>query len=212
MKGVCSPPPQSEGWAYSQMRSFHWSCYRERFGETGGRGLSWRLLLLFEQPARINLWLGLSQRDKWHSPCVLTFRQSSCQNGTRKDCVQESSGHLNTAGWSSLCSGLYEDPWAEPPGTLAHPECLICKWHLPAEAVPLENNTGGSPTSFLTQTFLFFLTTSWTQRKEIHKRKGEALNFIKGSQNSDPEFSKAGKFRWRLRMSHKCTYCSSHAI
>lgn len=104
--------------AYSEMCCFHWSWFRERFGETRGRGLSWSLLFLFEQPAGINLWLGLSQRDKWHSPCVLTFRGSSCQNGTRKDCVKESSGHLNTTGWSSLFSGLYGECWAEPRGPL----------------------------------------------------------------------------------------------
>lgn len=69
---------------YSEMCCVHRSWFRERFGESRGRRLSWRLLLSFEEPAGINLWLGLSQRDKWHSPCVLTCRGSSRQDGTRR--------------------------------------------------------------------------------------------------------------------------------
>ena len=114
VKGVSRSPPR-EGRADSGLVSPTGGDI-ERGLVDPGKGLSLSLLLLFAQPARINSWLGLSQRDKWHSTCMLTFRESICQNGTRKDRGKESAGHLSKAGWSELCPGLYGEAGAEPLG------------------------------------------------------------------------------------------------
>lgn len=72
---------------YSGTGSSPWKWLGERVRETQGRGWSWSPVLVW-MAWRINMWLGLSQRDKWLSPRVLTLRGSSCQNGTRKDCLK----------------------------------------------------------------------------------------------------------------------------